>query len=427
MGFWLKQSTAVTVKVGPFLDSSDGDTTEEALTISQVDIRVSKNGGAFAQSNNAAGATHDENGWYGVPLDTTDTGTLGTIVVAIHESGALAVWVEFMVVPANVWDSLFGADRLQVDVREKGDSGLALTTQEKADVNTEADTALTDYDAPTKAEMDVGHGLLATEAKQDIIDTVVDAIKAATDLLPDAGALNDLNTLATRLTAVRAGYLDELAAANLPADVDTLLARLTAARAGYLDSLNGHVAQTGDSYVRLGAPAGASIAADLVAIDNFVDELETRLTAVRAGYLDELAAANIPADIDTLLVRLTAARAGYIDNLNGHTPQTGDNYARLGAPAGASISADVAGVPDAVLDEAIGDAAHNTPGTFGYWFYKIKHYLLNKKDTGVSTSGKETVLKDDDVTTSMSGNTKKSDTTGWDPSSSGLAIRDRLS
>ncbi|NIT60681.1 MAG: hypothetical protein GWN00_32105, partial [Aliifodinibius sp.] len=38
----------------------------------------------------------------------------------------------------------------------------------------------------------------------------------------------------------------------------------------------------------------------------------------------------------------TNARAGYLDNINGHTAQTGDNYARLGAPAGASIAADIA-------------------------------------------------------------------------------------
>ena len=69
---------------------------------------------------------------------------------------------------------------------------VGLGAQEKLDVNAEADTALTDYDAPTKAEMDTGHGLLATEAKQDTIDTVVDAIKAIADLLPNAGALNDL-------------------------------------------------------------------------------------------------------------------------------------------------------------------------------------------------------------------------------------------
>lgn len=118
MTIWLKQSTAATVKMGTFVDSTDGNTEETALTISQADIRLSKNGGAFAQTNNAAGATHDEKGMYGVPLDTTDTNTLGNLRVHIHESGALPVWQDFMVVPANVWDSMFGADKLQVDTVE---------------------------------------------------------------------------------------------------------------------------------------------------------------------------------------------------------------------------------------------------------------------------------------------------------------------
>ena len=54
---------------------------------------------------------------------------------------------------------------------------------------------------------------------------------------------------------------------------------------------------TKEVYDRVGAPVGASISADLVVIDNFVDDLESRLTAARAGYLDELAAANLPTDI----------------------------------------------------------------------------------------------------------------------------------
>lgn len=118
MSHWLKQSTATTVKIGPFVDSGDGVTAETSLTISQADIRISKNGGAFAQTNNATGATHDENGYYGVPLDTTDTNTLGRLKVCVSESGALPVWADYMVLPANVWDSLFGSDKLQVDVAE---------------------------------------------------------------------------------------------------------------------------------------------------------------------------------------------------------------------------------------------------------------------------------------------------------------------
>ena len=118
MAVWLRQSTAVTVKLGPFVDSTDGNTVEGSLTISQADIRLSKNGGNIAQSNNAAGATHDELGQYDVPLDTTDTNTLGVLRVIVHETGALQVWQDFMVVPANVWDSLFGSDLLDVSVAQ---------------------------------------------------------------------------------------------------------------------------------------------------------------------------------------------------------------------------------------------------------------------------------------------------------------------
>ena len=53
----------------------------------------------------------------------------------------------------------------------------------------------------------------------------------------------------------------------------------------------------------------------LSAIEGLVDDLETRLSAVRAGYLDELGPLNIPADVDILLTRLSAVRTGYLDEL----------------------------------------------------------------------------------------------------------------
>ena len=163
MATWLKQSTARTIKLGPFVDETDGKTPETGLTISQADIRLSKNGAAFAQSNNAAGAAHDENGWYGVPLDTTDTGTLGGLVVAVYESGALLTWREFMVVPANVWDSMFGADKLQVDATqiEGSDATDQITAAATASLNT--------YDPPTKAEMDAGLAALNDIAASDVV------------------------------------------------------------------------------------------------------------------------------------------------------------------------------------------------------------------------------------------------------------------
>lgn len=137
----LKQSTAVTIKLGPFVDDTDGKTAETGLTISQADIRLSKNGGDFAQTNNSAGATADEFGYYDVPLDTTDTNTLGRLRVAVLESGALPVWQDFVVVTANVYDTLFSTDKLDVNVVEMAADVLTASAL-KADAVTEIQSGL---------------------------------------------------------------------------------------------------------------------------------------------------------------------------------------------------------------------------------------------------------------------------------------------
>lgn len=119
MAIWLKQSTATTIVAGPFVDETDGKTAETALTLSQSVCLLWKQGGSgFSAKNESSSATHRSNGCYTVPLDTTDTGTLGQLILSIHESGALPVRHDFEVVPANVWDSVFGSDKLQVDAVE---------------------------------------------------------------------------------------------------------------------------------------------------------------------------------------------------------------------------------------------------------------------------------------------------------------------
>src|SRR5690606_28121166 len=64
-------------------------------------------------------------------------------------------------------------------------------------INAACDTALADYDGPTNAEM-VARTLeaadYATATDLGTVDNVVDAIKAVTDNLPDAGALSSLAT-----------------------------------------------------------------------------------------------------------------------------------------------------------------------------------------------------------------------------------------
>lgn len=109
MGQIIKQSTALTVAIGPFVDSTDGFTAKTALSITQPDIRLSKNGAAFAQKNTAQTLSHMENGYYSLSLDTTDTGTVGILTVHCIKSTALPVFHEFQVVVGTVYDALFGS------------------------------------------------------------------------------------------------------------------------------------------------------------------------------------------------------------------------------------------------------------------------------------------------------------------------------
>ena len=96
--------------------------------------------------------------------------------------------------------------------------------------------------------------------------------------------------------------------------------RLTAARAGYLDALNGHVAQTGDSYARLGAPVGASISADVAAVQTDVTTLLGRITSTLftgitslAEWIGALAGKQAPDATAQTELRASGAGSGSYD------------------------------------------------------------------------------------------------------------------
>ncbi len=118
MPIYLRQSTASQeVPLGYFLDSTDGNTEETALTIANTDIKLWKAGATTLANKNSGGATHISNGVYYAVLDATDTNTLGSLIVFCHVAGALSVKVECVVLTANVYDSLIGGgDLLDVEL-----------------------------------------------------------------------------------------------------------------------------------------------------------------------------------------------------------------------------------------------------------------------------------------------------------------------
>lgn len=277
---YLRQSTAVTVPVGPFVSSTDGDTESTALTISQADVRLKKNGGDAAQKNNASSLTHDELGVYDCPLSTTDTNTLGILSLIVHESGALIVRHDYMVVPANIWDSWFASDLQQVDVREH--VGVTAISGAIPAVAAGANGGL-----PTVNGSNYIAGMAGTINTLDGLDTAQDTQHATTQgrlpaalvsgrMASDAVAISGSTAAADaveanigNLDASVAGRASQSSVDDLPTNAE--LAARTLAAADYATATAlATVDDVADAILAdtatLGTPAGASHAADNAAI-----------------------------------------------------------------------------------------------------------------------------------------------------------------
>ena len=127
-----------------------------------------------------------------------------------------------------------------------------------------------------------------------------------------------------------------------------------------LTTYTGNTPQTGDSFARLGAPAAASIAADILAIDNFVDGLESTLGAAGAGLTavpwNAAWDAEVQSEVNDGLVAYDAAST---TNITAGTITTTTNLTNLPAITAnwltaAGLAADaVAEIADGVWDEAL--------------------------------------------------------------------------
>ncbi len=119
---FLKQSTAVTIKVGPMYTATDGVTPENDLTLHAAHIELSKNGAAFAGKSSATNQVYDKDGFYDI---ATDTGTLGILTVKWYDPNAVCVPQEYMVLTANVYDTMFSTATLAANVTQWSNTAVA--------------------------------------------------------------------------------------------------------------------------------------------------------------------------------------------------------------------------------------------------------------------------------------------------------------
>jgi len=125
----LKQNTASAILIGPFLSIADGTEALTTLGVANIDVDIYKASDTHPLTKTdvtpaPSGGTHDcahvANGWYSLEITAANVDTLGRLKVTYNHGSALPGWDNYDVLPENVYDSLHGSDRLQVDLREVG-------------------------------------------------------------------------------------------------------------------------------------------------------------------------------------------------------------------------------------------------------------------------------------------------------------------
>ena len=141
---YLKADTAATVRVGPFVDATDGVTPETGVTLSgaaQAELLKEGNGATVDISGATWAAITGVGGWYDLSLTTSHTDTLGGLTIIVQdESVCLPVFVRCVVLQANVYDSLVaGVEYLETHPGKFSTSGATLSLKER-DGSTEQGT-----------------------------------------------------------------------------------------------------------------------------------------------------------------------------------------------------------------------------------------------------------------------------------------------
>jgi phage baseplate assembly protein W len=328
----LRQSTAVDVLIGPFVDSTDGYTAETAVSPS---VRLSKNGQNVVAKNDATTPVHDENGYYNCELDATDTNTVGTLVLFVAGSSThLPVRHEYQVIEESAYDAIYATGAHPTEVEDlptnfgsmsitagglvsigtgSGLSAIPWNSAWDAEVQSEVTDALNAYDPPTRAE-----------------------------LTSDINSLNDLTTAQVRTQvddALVAIHLDHLFAANYdpasPPGSATAWANELVESDGGVTRFTVNALENGPS----GSGASAASIADAVWAEPIADHSGTAGSTAEAlagagGGVGGLDAAGVRAAIGLASANLDTQLAtidGNVDAILVDTAEIGVNGAGLTA------------------------------------------------------------------------------------------------
>ncbi len=224
MTLFLKQSTSIKIRLGPFMDATDAVTPEIGITLAGADQAevLKADGVATVTMGGAFAAVTGADGWYDYTVATGDVDTVGEVVFVVQDTSvSLPVFRYGYVVEEAVYDAMYAAAAAGPNIGKTGYSVSTLAT----DVVSAAALAT---DAVNEIARAIG--IQKNTAKNDIEILMIDStddISGKTGLTPvmtvsiDGGAFVAKNA-GTTITEVAFGiYQIDANAADLNGDIIT--------------------------------------------------------------------------------------------------------------------------------------------------------------------------------------------------------------
>ena len=282
--------TAIVMVVGPCIDDTDFKSLEEAIAYDasgmDVSLIVEKTDGTTAVTAitlTTAGTsdwTHKDGGYYEIEVTAAQNAEEGIAYIRGICTGVLPFESpRYNIVKANVYDSLVkGTDVLQTDVTQ-----LAGVAQSLTDLKDLADTGYDPVNHKIQSDLIYIHGSALTETAGQLAAAFTKLFDVATPLLVASDVMRGTDSAALAATALT--------------DVTW-----TDAKAAFIDASIAAIPTTA-----MRGTDNAALAATALS--------DAVWTDAKAAFLDH-SIATVDGNVDTLVSRLTAARAGYLDNLS---------------------------------------------------------------------------------------------------------------
>ena len=229
--------------------SNDPSASATITNLADADIKVHKDGSVTQIVTDGATVAIDFDTITGNHLITIDTSVHADYAIGSDymvriegttvDAGTINAWIGSFSIENRFKDvnvvSVGGTTQTALDINDilddtaamqplvakipLSDGSISWNSTALAAINAEADTALTDYDPPTKAEMDTGHGLLATPTNITAATGIVlSGVTHTSAVIPTVTAVtNEVTADVTKISG------DATAADNLEASLETML------------------------------------------------------------------------------------------------------------------------------------------------------------------------------------------------------------